>query len=100
MIPFLKPPKCYGVYYPATELGPAEGDCLAPSGNENLECDTCLAAFTTNGGTIHPETGKKIPYLLARLLYGRPDFHIPTEEELQKERIERFLDAYKKRRNK
>jgi hypothetical protein len=102
---FPKLPKCYGAYYPATEMGPAESDCLAPANDlvkddVDYDCEHCLASFDVHGGTIHPETGKKMPYLLARILYGKPTHYIPTPEEQEKMRLEKFFDEMSKKRSK
>jgi hypothetical protein len=38
------------------------------------DCGDCLANFLQWGGTFNPETGKKMPFWLACLLYGKPNF--------------------------
>jgi hypothetical protein len=92
----LKLPKCYGQVYHYPDQ-PDEADCTAPANDliaENWDygCEFCLANFLYHGGTIHPETGKKMPYLLARFLYGKPSFYIPTAEESNRIKMEKFFD--------
>jgi hypothetical protein len=93
----LKLPECHGEASPETPDSYHEYECYAPAQDKvgedvDFDCDTCLANFLQCGGTIHPETGKKMPYLLARLLYGRPSFYIPSWQEAEDMKIKDLLE--------
>jgi hypothetical protein len=98
----MKLPKCYGEVIHNYEE-PDEYDCTALASNLipdnwDFDCEFCLANFLQCGGTIHPETGKKMPYLLAHLLYGKPSFYIPTTEESERMKMEKFLEEILERK--
>ena len=68
LFPVKKPPECLGH---TNEGDPANGydyDCAYD--NPNTDCDNCLAAYHTRGGSIHPETGKRTNGIIAWILYG------------------------------
>jgi len=37
-------------------------------------CEDCFAAYKKIGGLWHPETGRHIPKIVARMLFGKPSY--------------------------
>ena len=60
-------PPCKGYKY-WTDCG-YEYDCES---EHDETCDYCLAAYHETEGLWNPETGKKVPRIIAWLLYGTP----------------------------
>lgn len=68
-------PSCSG--YQSWTGGGYEFDCEAVHGQG---CDHCLCCYKSCGGLWHPETGKKIPRIVAFVLYGSVKGH--TDQEM------------------
>jgi hypothetical protein len=63
----MKIPCCSGRYY---EM---EGDYDCDAMHDKC-CEDCFAAYRKIGGLWHPETGKHIPKIVARILFGKPSY--------------------------
>jgi hypothetical protein len=74
---FLKLPVCEG--HSEYDAWNGDYDFWCDYGEETIpdECDDCLCGWKESGGRVNPKTGRKIPWLIAFLLYGPPSTRTP-----------------------